>query len=95
MRASLTAVRSDPDERMPQRGTYGVGLDTCCMVELDPERFEVMVNEALEGIPAKLGELMSSVAVTGQHDGGPAGLLGLYQGVPLKRQVDVLRRRPA
>ena len=51
MRATETAVRSDQDERMPQRGAYGVGLDTCCMVEVDPERFEVMVSEALDGIP--------------------------------------------
>ena len=51
MRASETAVPSDPDERMPERGAYGVGLDTCCMVEVDPERFEVMVSEALDGIP--------------------------------------------
>jgi hypothetical protein len=49
MRATETAVRSDPDERMPQRGVYGGGLDTCCMVEVDPERFEVMVSEALGG----------------------------------------------
>ena len=56
------------------------------MVEVDPERFEVMVREALDGIPAELGELMSNVAVTVQHDGGPAGLLGLYQGVPLTRR---------
>src|SRR5665811_2580913 len=82
MRATETAVRSDPDERMPQRGAYGVGLDTCCMVEVDPERFEVMVSEALDGIPGDLGELMSNVAVTVQHDSGPAGLVGLYQGVP-------------
>ena len=34
------------------------------MVEVDPERFEVMVSEALDGIPAELGELMSNVAVT-------------------------------
>jgi pimeloyl-ACP methyl ester carboxylesterase len=40
---------------MPQRGAYGVGLDTCCMVEVDPERFEVMVSEALDGIPGDLG----------------------------------------
>lgn len=49
MQATETAVRSDPDERMPQRGAYGVGLDTCCMVEVDPERFEVMVSEPLDG----------------------------------------------
>ena len=63
-----------------------VGLDTCHMVEVDPERFEAMVTEALDGLPDELGELMSNVAVTVQHNGGPAGLLGLYQGVPLTRR---------
>jgi predicted Zn-dependent protease with MMP-like domain len=56
------------------------------MVEVDPERFEAMVRDALDGIPDELGELMSNVAVTVQHDRGPAGLLGLYQRVPLTRR---------
>ena len=56
------------------------------MVEVNPERFEMMVSEALDGIPAELGELMSNVAVTVQHATGPRGLLGLYQGVPLTRR---------
>lgn len=63
-----------------------MGLDTWCVVEVDPERFEMMVSEALDGIPEELGELMSNVAVTVQHDGGPRGLLGVYQGVPLTRR---------
>ena len=53
------------------------------MVEVDPERFEAMVGEALDGLPGELGELMSNVAVTVEHRAGPAGLLGLYRGVPL------------
>jgi predicted Zn-dependent protease with MMP-like domain len=53
------------------------------MVEVDAGPFEVMVSEALDGIPVELGELMSNVAVTVHHERGPAGLLGLYQGVPL------------
>ena len=57
------------------------------MVDVDPERFEVMVTEALDGLPAELGELMSNVAVTVQHEVGPAGLLGLYQGIPLTRRT--------
>lgn len=65
---------------------FDVGLDTCCMVEVDAERFETMVSEALDGIPVELGELMSNVAVTVQHDPGPTGLLGLYRGVPLTRR---------
>ncbi len=56
------------------------------MVEVEPERFEAMVTEALDGLPEDLGELMSNVAVTVQHEGGPPGLLGLYQGVPLTRR---------
>jgi predicted Zn-dependent protease with MMP-like domain len=57
------------------------------MVDVDPERFEVMVTEALDGLPAELGKFMSNVAVTVQHDGGPPGLLGLYQGIPLTRRT--------
>ncbi|GAA2149152.1 putative Zn-dependent protease with MMP-like domain [Humibacillus xanthopallidus] len=56
------------------------------MIDVDPERFEMMVSEALDGIPAELGELMSNVAVTVQHGSGPPGLLGLYRGVPLTRR---------
>ena len=56
------------------------------MVEVDPERFEEMVTEALDGLPDELGRLMSNVAVTVQQDGGPRRLLGLYQGVPLTRR---------
>jgi predicted Zn-dependent protease with MMP-like domain len=56
------------------------------MVDVDPQRFDDMVSEALDGLPGELGELMSNVAITVQHDGGPPGLLGLYQGVPLTRR---------
>jgi len=42
-----------------------------------------MVAAALDGLPADLGRLMSNVAVTVQHEPGPPGLLGLYQGIPL------------
>ncbi|HWG01585.1 MAG TPA: metallopeptidase family protein [Trebonia sp.] len=53
------------------------------MVDVDPERFEEMVAEALDGLPEGLGQLMSNVAVTVEHRPGPPGLLGLYEGVPL------------
>jgi predicted Zn-dependent protease with MMP-like domain len=53
------------------------------MVDVEPERFEAMVGQALDGLPAELGRLMRNVAVTVEHDGGPRGLLGLYHGVPL------------
>jgi predicted Zn-dependent protease with MMP-like domain len=53
------------------------------VIEVGPERFEEMVGTALDGLPDGLGRLMRNVAVTVEHDAGPPGLLGLYQGVPL------------
>lgn len=57
------------------------------VVEVDPDRFEAMVSEALDGLPAELGTLMSNVAVTVENGEGPAGLLGLYRGIPLTRRT--------
>ena len=57
------------------------------VVEVEPDRFEAMVGEALDGLPAELGELMSNVAVTVEHNQGPAGLLGLYRGIPLTQRT--------
>jgi predicted Zn-dependent protease with MMP-like domain len=42
-----------------------------------------LVVTALDGLPEDLGQLMRNVAVTVEHDPGPPGLLGLYQGIPL------------
>jgi predicted Zn-dependent protease with MMP-like domain len=53
------------------------------VIEVEPGRFEQMVADALDGLPEDLGRLMRNVAVTVQHDPGPGGLLGLYQGIPL------------
>jgi predicted Zn-dependent protease with MMP-like domain len=53
------------------------------VIDIEPGLFDQMVEQALDGIPPKLGKLMRNVAVTVDHDGGPRGLLGLYQGVPL------------
>jgi len=57
------------------------------MVDVEPERFEAMIAEALDGLPPELGGLMSNVAVTVEHRPGPPGLLGLYRGVPLTRRT--------
>lgn len=57
------------------------------MVEVDPAGFEVMVGEALDGLPPDLGRLMRNVAVTVEHDPGPPGLLGLYRGIPLTERT--------
>lgn len=57
------------------------------MVEVDPDRFEAMVGEALDGLPPELGRLMRNVAIVVEHDPGPPGLLGLYRGVPLTERT--------
>jgi predicted Zn-dependent protease with MMP-like domain len=53
------------------------------VIYVEPDRFEEMVAAALDSLPAELGRLMSNVAVTVEHDPGPPGLLGLYEGIPL------------
>jgi predicted Zn-dependent protease with MMP-like domain len=53
------------------------------MIEVSPARFEEMVEAALDSLPEELGRLMSNVAVMVQHEPGPPGLLGLYEGIPL------------
>lgn len=53
------------------------------MIEVSPARFEEMVEAALDGLPERLGRLMSNVAVMVQQEPGPPGLLGLYEGIPL------------
>lgn len=57
------------------------------MVEVGEERFDELVADALDGLPARLGRLMRNVAVTVEHAAGPPGLLGLYQGVPLTQRT--------
>ena len=57
------------------------------MIQVAPDRFEEMVAAALDGLPEELGRLMSNVAVTVQHEPGPPGLLGLYEGIPLTRRT--------
>jgi predicted Zn-dependent protease with MMP-like domain len=60
-----------------------ISRDNGQVIEVEPAQFEEMVVEALDGLPPKLGQMMENVAVTVQHEPGPPGLLGLYQGIPL------------
>jgi predicted Zn-dependent protease with MMP-like domain len=53
------------------------------VIDVAPGQFEEMVVMALDDLPDDLGRLMRNVAVTVEHDAGPPGLLGLYQGIPL------------
>ena len=53
------------------------------VMEVDPDRFDQLVGDALDGIPDELARLIDNVAVV-VEDGAPrGGLLGRYDGVPL------------
>lgn len=56
------------------------------MVDVPLERFEELVAEALDGIPAELGRLMDNVAVFVREGSPGSGLLGLYEGIPLTKR---------
>ena len=57
------------------------------MKHVSPERFEELVADALDEIPEELGRLMDNVWVTVEDVPETAGLLGLYDGVPLTERV--------
>jgi predicted Zn-dependent protease with MMP-like domain len=66
-------------------------------VEMDPERFDALVDEALDGIPDELAELVRNVVVLVEADAPPDDphLLGLYDGVALtERFGDMLPQLP-
>ena len=53
------------------------------MKHVSSERFDELVADALDEIPEELGRLMDNVWVTVEDVPEIAGLLGLYEGVPL------------
>jgi predicted Zn-dependent protease with MMP-like domain len=56
------------------------------VIEVDPDRFDHLVGDALDGIPDRLARLIDNVAVV-VEDGVPhGGLLGRYDGVPLTQR---------
>lgn len=57
-------------------------------VEVDPERFRTLVEEALDSIPPELGHYMDNVALVIDDRSPPSGLLGLYQGIPLTERAN-------
>ena len=50
-------------------------------------RFEELVGDALDGIPDELAARMDNVVIRVQDD-SRAGLLGLYEGIPLTKRQD-------
>ncbi|WP_129668951.1 metallopeptidase family protein [Phytoactinopolyspora endophytica] len=60
------------------------------MLELTEPEFEALVADALDGIPAELGQVMDNVVIMVEDeapDDGPE-LLGLYEGTPLTERGD-------
>ena len=54
------------------------------MVEVTPDRFGELVEEALGDVPPDLARLMDNVAIFVEDDDASGeGLLGLYEGTPL------------
>jgi predicted Zn-dependent protease with MMP-like domain len=54
-------------------------------IDIPPARFEQLVADALDTIPAELGTLLDNVVVV-VEEGSPHGLLGRYDGVPLTQR---------
>lgn len=55
------------------------------VVDVSTERFEDLVGEALDGIPEELARHIDNVVIRVQET-SRAGLLGLYEGIPLTRR---------
>ena len=56
------------------------------VITMSVGQFEALVADALDGIPAALGDSMENVAIV-VDDVSPSGpLYGLYEGVPLTRR---------
>jgi predicted Zn-dependent protease with MMP-like domain len=55
-------------------------------IEMEPERFDALVDRALDGIPEELATLVQNVVVLVEDEppeGEPDDLLGLYDGIAL------------
>ena len=57
------------------------------MIEVARDRFEELVADALDGIPARFTEAMSNVVVLAEDVAPRRNLLGLYVGVPLTERT--------
>ena len=55
------------------------------VLDVPTARFEQLVAEALDGIPDELAQRIDNVVIRVQED-SRAGLLGLYEGIPLTRR---------
>ena len=58
------------------------------MILIDLDRFEHVVADALDSLPAELAQLIDNVAVMVEDRDDDPPLLGLYEGVPLTERDD-------
>lgn len=58
------------------------------MIDIPGERFEELVSDALDAIPAELARKMENVAVVVADRALDPHLLGLYEGIPLTERAD-------
>ena len=56
------------------------------MITVSAERFDQLVHDALETIPAEFANAMENVAVMVEEHAEGRALFGLYQGVPLTKR---------
>jgi predicted Zn-dependent protease with MMP-like domain len=56
------------------------------MVLVADARFDELVAEALDGLPAELGRAMDNVSVFVEDRSRRGNLLGLYEGIPLTQR---------
>ena len=76
---------------------FGNGHNDGMPVEMTPERFDQLVDEALDGIPEELARLVRNVVVLVEEEAPPDDptLLGLYDGVALtERSTEWLPQLP-
>jgi predicted Zn-dependent protease with MMP-like domain len=62
-------------------------------IDMEPERFDALVDQALDGIPDELARLVTNVVVLVEDEppeGEPDDLLGLYDGVALTERDSTL-----
>jgi len=70
-----------------------VGHTGAVPVDMDPQRFDELVDRALDGIPDELARLVRNVVVLVEEEppeGEPDDLLGLYDGVALTERDSTL-----
>jgi predicted Zn-dependent protease with MMP-like domain len=78
-------------------GAKSAGRENDGVVEMSRERFEELVSEALDRLPAEIADIVDNCVVLVEDDPPPddPDLLGLYDGTPLtERGGDYVMRLP-